>query len=136
MRVVRMNKDNILEYLENNGLTDVDIIREEEGLIVATAFYDFDDEEMEAAKAYAEGQITDEEDEEASEEYLMNYLVDLAVDNLGEVFEELIDEEGVDAQYLTYEMDPEEPDTIQVAMLFSKGDLDKDLEDILDELEM
>ncbi len=131
-----MNKDNILEYLENNGLTDVDIIREEEGLIVATAFYDFDDEEMEAAKAYAEGQITDEEDEEASEEYLMNYLVDLAVDNLGEVFEELIDEEGVDAQYLTYEMDPEEPDTIQVAMLFSKGDLDKDLEDILDELEM
>mgnify|MGYP006998919918 CR=1 FL=1 len=136
MRVVRMNKDNILEYLENNGLTDVDIIREEEGLIVATAFYDFDDEEMEAAKAYAEGQITDEEDAEASEEYLMNYLVDLAVDNLGEVFEELIDEEGVDAQYLTYEMDPEEPDTIQVAMLFSKGDLDKDLEDILDELEM
>ncbi|SFN53790.1 hypothetical protein [Proteiniclasticum ruminis] len=131
-----MNKDNILEYLENNGLTDVDIIREEEGLIVATAFYDFDDEEMEAAKAYAEGQITDEEDEEASEEYLMNYLVDLAVDNLGEVFEELIDEEGIDAQYLTYEMDPEEPDTIQVAMLFSKGDLDKDLEDILDELEM
>lgn len=131
-----MNKDNILEYLENNGLTDVDIIREEEGLIVATAFYDFDDEEMEAAKAYAEGQVTDEEDEEASEEYLMNYLVDLAVDNLGEVFEELIDEEGIDAQYLTYEMDPEEPDTIQVAMLFSKGDLDKDLEDILDELEM
>lgn len=131
-----MNKDNILEYLENNGLTDVDIIREEEGLIVATAFYDFDDEEMEAAKAYAEGQITDEEDAEASEEYLMNYLVDLAVDNLGEVFEELIDEEGVDAQYLTYEMDPEEPDTIQVAMLFSKGDLDKDLEDILDELEL
>lgn len=131
-----MNKDNILEYLENNGLTDVDIIREEEGLIVAIAFYDFDDEEMEAAKAYAEGQITDEEDAEASEEYLMNYLVDLAVDNLGEVFEELIDEEGVDAQYLTYEMDPEEPDTIQVAMLFSKGDLDKDLEDILDELEM
>lgn len=136
MRVVRMNKDNILEYLENNGLTDVDIIREEEGLIVAIAFYDFDDEEMEAAKAYAEGQITDEEDAEASEEYLMNYLVDLAVDNLGEVFEELIDEEGVDAQYLTYEMDPEEPDTIQVAMLFSKGDLDKDLEDILDELEL
>lgn len=131
-----MNKDNILEYLENNGLTDVDIIREEEGLIVAIAFYDFDDEEMEAAKAYAAGQITDEEDAEASEEYLMNYLVDLAVDNLGEVFEELIDEEGVDAQYLTYEMDPEEPDTIQVAMLFSKGDLDKDLEDILDELEL
>lgn len=131
-----MNKDNILEYLENNGLTDVDIIREEEGLIVAIAFYDFDDEEMEAAKAYAEGQITDEEDAEASEEYLMNYLVDLAVDNLGEVFEELIDEEGIDAQYLTYEMDPEEPDTIQVAMLFSKGDLDKDLEDILDELEL
>lgn len=131
-----MNKDNILEYLENNGLTDVDIIREEEGLIVAIAFYDFDDEEMEAAKAYAEGQITDEEDADAFEEYLMNYLVDLAVDNLGEVFEELIDEEGVDAQYLTYEMDPEEPDTIQVAMLFSKGDLDKDLEDILDELEL
>ena len=49
---------------------------------------------------------------------------------------EIIEEEGIDAQYLTYEMDPEEPETIQVAMLFSKGDLDSDLEDILDELEM
>lgn len=130
-----MNKDNILEFLENNGLTDFDIIREEEGLIVATAFYDFDDEELEAAKAYAKGQV-EEEGEEAELEFILNYLVDMAVDNLGEVFEELIEEEGIDAQYLTYEMDPEEPETIQVAMLFSKGDLDSDLEDILDELEM
>jgi hypothetical protein len=50
--------------------------------------------------------------------------------------EELIEEEGIDAQYLTYELEADEMDSIQVAMLFSKGDLDSDLEDILDELEM
>ena len=42
----------------------------------------------------------------------------------------------MDAQYLTYEMDPEDMTSVQVAMLFSKGDIDKDLEDILDELEL
>lgn len=131
-----MNKDSIMEYLENNGLTDLDIIREEEGLLVTTAYYDFDEEEMAAGKAYAENQVEEGDAEEVFNEYLTNYLVDLAVDNLGEIMEELIEEEGIDAQYLTYELEADEMDSIQVAMLFSKGDLDSDLEDILDELEM
>lgn len=130
-----MNKDNILQYLENNGLSDIDIMKENESMIVATAYYDYDDDEMDAAKAFAEDQVEENDDESVYNEYYMNYLVDLAVDNLGEVMEELIEEEGIDAQYLTYEIDPEEADSIQVAMLFSKGDIDVDLEDILDELE-
>jgi len=131
-----MNKESIIQYLENNGLTDIDIIKEDEGIIVATAYYDFDDDEMEAGKAYAKGQSEEGDEESVYTENLMNYLVDLAVDNLGEVMEELIEEEGIDAQYLTYEMDADEIESLQVAMMFSKGDLDSDLEDILDELEL
>jgi hypothetical protein len=131
-----MNKDNILQYLENNGLSDIDILKEEEGLIVATAYYDFDGDELDAAKAYADDQVEEDDTEEVYNEFFNNYLVDLAVDNLGEVMEELIEEEGIDAQYLTYELDPEEVESLQVAMLFSSGDTDNDLEDILDELEM
>lgn len=131
-----MNKDNILQYLENNGLSDIDILKEEEGLIVATAYYDFDGDELDAAKAYADDQVEEDDSEEVYNEFFNNYLVDLAVDNLGEVMEELIEEEGIDAQYLTYELDPEEVESLQVAMLFSSGDADNDLEDILDELEM
>lgn len=128
-----MNKEMILEYLENNGVTDVDVVRSEENLMVATGFYDFDEDELAAAKAYAESQVEEGED---TKEPLTSYLVDLAVDNLGEIMEDLIEEEGIDAQYLTYEMDEEDMESLQVAMLFSKGDLDKDLEDILDELEL
>lgn len=131
-----MNKESIIQYLENNGLTDIDVIKEDDGIIVATAYYDFDDDEMEAGKAYATGQAEEGDEESVYTENLMNYLVDLAVDNLGEVMEELIEEEGIDAQYLTYEMDADEIDSLQVAMMFSKGDLDSDLEDILDELEL
>lgn len=131
-----MNKDSIMEYLENNGLSDLDILREEEGLLVATAYYDFDEDEMEAAQAYAKNQVEEGDEEAVYNEYLTGYLVDLAVDNLGEIMEELIEEEGIDAQYLTYELEADEMDSIQMAMLFSKGDLDSDLEDILDELEM
>jgi len=130
-----MNKENIILYLENNGLSDIDIMKENETMIVASAYYDYDDDEMKAAKAFADDQVEEGDDESVYNEYYMNYLVDLAVDNLGEVMEELIEEEGIDAQYLTYEIDPEEADSIQVAMLFSKGDIDADLEDILDELE-
>ena len=131
-----MNKESIIQYLENNGLTDIDILKDEEGLVVATAYYDFDDDEMEAGKAYAKDQVVEDDDESVFTDYLMNYLVDLAVDNIGEIMEEFIEEEGIDAQYLTYEMDQDEIESIQVAMLFSKGDFDSDLEDILDELEM
>jgi hypothetical protein len=136
VRVEKMNKDSIMEYLENNGLTDLDVLKEEDGLLVATAYYDFDNDEMEAGKAYAKNQMEEADAEEVYTEYLTNYLVDLAVDNLGEIMEELIEEEGIDAQYLTYEMEADEMTSIQVAMLFSKGDLDSDLEDILDALEM
>ncbi|HCW73023.1 MAG TPA: hypothetical protein DHM90_03630 [Clostridiaceae bacterium] len=104
--------------------------------MVATGYYDFDDDEMEAGKAYAKDQVVEDDDESVYTDYLMNYLVDLAVDNIGEIMEEFIEEEGIDAQYLTYEMDQDEIESIQVAMLFSKGDFDSDLEDILDELEM
>lgn len=131
-----MNKESIIQYLENNGLTDIDILKDEEGLVVATAYYDFDDDEMEAGKAYAKDQVVEDDDESVFTDYLTNYLVDLAVDNIGEIMEEFIEEEGIDAQYLTYEMDQDEIESIQVAMLFSKGDFDSDLEDILDELEM
>lgn len=131
-----MNKESIIQYLENNGLTDIDVLKDEEGLVVATAYYDFDDDEMEAGRAYAKDQVVEDDDESVFNDYLINYLVDLSVDNIGEIMEEFIEEEGVDAQYLTYEMDQDEIESIQVAMLFSKGDFDSDLEDILDELEM
>ncbi len=131
-----MNKENIMEYLENNGLSDIEVLRAEEGLLVATAYYDFDEDEMAAGKAYATNQMEEGDEEAVYNEFLTSYLVDLAVDNLGEIMEELIEEEAIDAQYLTYELEAEEMTSIQLAMLFSKGDLDKDLEDILDELEM
>jgi len=135
MRVEKMNKENILQYLENNGLSDIEIMKENEGMIVASAYYDFDDDELDAAKAFADDQVEEDDDEATYNEFFTNYLVDLAVDNLGEVMEELIEEEGIDAQYLTYEIDQDETESLQVAMLFSKGDIDADLEDILDELE-
>ncbi len=131
-----MNKDIILEYLEKNGLSDVDIIKEADDLLLATGYYDFDDAEKSAAADYAKTQVEEDEDSDLYNEYLVNYLVDMAVDHMGEVMEEIIEEENVDAQYLTYEMDTEDMTSVQVAMLFSKGDIDKDLEDILDELEL
>ncbi len=131
-----MNKDMILEYLEKNGLSDVDILKEDENLLLATAYYDYDEVEKAASKEYAKTQVEEEDDKGLYNEYVMNYLVDMAVDHVGEVMEEVIEEENVDAQYLTYEMDPEDMNSLQVAMLFSKGDMDKDLEDILDELEL
>lgn len=132
----KMNKDIILEYLEKNGLSDVDILREDDELLLTTGYYDFDDAEKAASSEYAKTQVEEENDKALYTEYKVNYLVDMAVDHVGEVMEEIIEEENVDAQYLTYEMDPEDMNSVQVAMLFSKGDIDKDLEDILDELEL
>lgn len=49
-----MNKEEIRKYLEENEITDIEFISEEEDMILARMFYVFDDEEIAAAENYEE----------------------------------------------------------------------------------
>ncbi|MBP1918447.1 hypothetical protein [Youngiibacter multivorans] len=130
-----MEKKDIISMMEDKGLSDIETLKDEEGVLVVRAFYDFDDEELASAASFAK-----EEAEEESDEYYFDhmfpFLTDLAVDNIGDIVEEIIEDENIDGQFITYDIDPEDYGTIEVILMFLKDDLDVDFETVLEELSL
>lgn len=132
-----LDKKAIIDILEKNELSQIEEIEYKEGALVLRFFYDFDDDEIEAAKAYANDESEDEENGDIwFDEFFLPYLYDLAVDNAGEVIEEIMEELNLDAQFVSYEMDEEEYSYSEfIAVFFPKGK-GIEIEKVLDELEM
>lgn len=132
-----MDKKAIFGILEKNELSQIEEIEYKEEAVVVRFFYDFDDDEIEAAKAYANDESEDEENGDVwFDEFFLPYLYDLAVDNAGEVIEEIMEELNLDAQFVSYEMDEEEYSYCEfIAAFFPKGK-GIEIEKVLDELEM
>lgn len=132
-----MNKEVIMKLLEEKELNEIQDIDYKEEAVVLSFIYEFDNDEIEAARAYANDESEDEENGDIwYEEFFLPYLNDLAVDNVGDVVEEVMTELGVDAQFVSYEMDEEEYSYNEfIAAFFPKGKA-IEIEQVLDELEM
>jgi hypothetical protein len=132
-----VNKKGIQEYLSNNGLTEIEELEYKGEACVLRFFYDFDEEEINAARAYSNDESEDEENGDIwYEEFFLPYLSDVAVDNVGDVMEDIMEEFDCDAQFVSYEMDEEEYSYNEfIAVFFKKGE-EKDIEQVLEELEL
>lgn len=132
-----MNKKSIIEVLEKNDLSGIEEIDYKSDAFVVRFFYDFDEDEVEAARAYANDESDDEENGDIwYEEFFLPYLSDLAVDNVGEYIENIMQELDVDAQFVSYDMDEEEYSYNEfIAAFFSEGK-SVEIEQVLDELEL
>lgn len=132
-----MNKETLIQALEKNGFSEIEEIDYKEDAVVVSFIYEFDNDEVEAATAYANDESEDEENGDTwYEEFFLPYLNDLAVDNVGEVIENMMEEMQIDAQYVSYELDEEEYSYNEfIAAFFPKGKV-IEIEQVLDELEM
>ncbi|MCM0648471.1 hypothetical protein NBE98_08795 [Clostridium swellfunianum] len=132
-----MDKKSIIGILEKNELSQVEEIEYKEGSIVLRFFYDFDEDEIEAARAYANDESEDEENSNVwFEEFFLPYLSDIAVDTAGEVIEEIMEDLDIDAQFVSYEIDEEEYNYNEFVAAFSPKGKAVEIEKVLDELEM
>lgn len=130
-----MNKTDILETLQENGLNDVEEVTSKEELFVVRFFYDFDEDELKAARGYANDESGEEEGgEDWRDEYYLPYLNDIAADNVGDVIEEITEKFDINAQYISYEFDGEEDENCEFIAIFSSEDFD--IEEILEKLEL
>lgn len=129
-----MKKREIIEFLGKNDLSDVEEVDYEEGILVLRFSYDFDKDELAAAKNYASDESEDTEDGEVwREEFYIPYLNDIAADNVGEIIEEAIEEFELIGQYVSYGVD-EEQERNEFIAVFSKEDFD--IEEVLDNLDL
>lgn len=131
-----MEKKAIIEILEENGFNDIEELEYKENDLVIRFYYDFDEASIEAAKAYANDESGEEEGSDDWEnEFFLPYLNDLAVDEVGEILEEIMEDMNVDDQFVSYELDSEELSNEFIAAFFPKGN-SIDIEQILDALEL
>jgi hypothetical protein len=132
-----LDKKAIIQILEKNELSQIEEIEYKDDAVVLRFFYDFDEDEIEAARAYSNDESEDEENGDTwYEEFFLPYLYDLAVDNAGEVVEEIMEALDVEAQFVAYEMDEEEYSYNEFIAVFSPRGKAVEIEQVLDELEM
>lgn len=130
-----MDKKKIIQSLKENGLTEIEDLKYEGGALALRFFYDFDEPELDAARAYSNDESDDEEEGDIwYEEFFKPYLSDLAVDNVGEVIEEIMDKYDIDAQYISYEIDEDEYNYNEFIGIFYEKDKEFVIEDVLDEI--
>ncbi|WP_139905205.1 hypothetical protein [Clostridium thermarum] len=132
-----LDKKQIIKFLEDNDLTDVEELEYKDDALVVRFYYDFDSDELASARAYANDECEDEqESDEWYDEFFLTYLNEIAVDNAGEIIEELMEEFELQAQYITYEADKESYDYCEFIAVISEVDKNYNIEDVLDELEL
>lgn len=133
-----MDRNAVIEYLVDNDLSEVEELAYADKDVVALRFYyDFDDEEISAAEAYADDESEeDRESEKWNNEFFIPYLSELAVDTVGQVMEDLMEELDLEAQFTSYEVDAEEPDYTEFIAIFYPKNKDVEIEEVLEALNL
>lgn len=129
-----MNAFDIIEILEENGLTEIQEVLVKDDRVVLEFFYDFDSEELNAAKAYAnEESDLEEGSDEWNRDWFIPYLLDIAKDNIESTIEEVNDELEFEGMAHELNIDGNNKDYIKFISVFCTEDCNVELEEMLND---
>lgn len=95
-----MEEIELLEVLEKNGLSEIEEIKSDDTCKVFKFCYDFQNDELKAARAYSNSESNVTEDSaEWYENWYTPYLYDIAKDNIQEVIEEICEEYEIEGEF-------------------------------------
>ena len=126
-----MEISEIEDFLGDNGLSEIEEIKNDENYSVIKFYYDFDKDELSAARAYANDE-SDLESESAEwyTDWYLSYLGDLAKDNVEEIMEELSEEFEVITACKALEMTAKSADYMKFIAIITNEEID-DIDDML-----
>lgn len=129
-----MKVNEIIEILEENDLSNIEELKNENGIILLKFFLDFDSDVLSAAKSYA----NEESDYEAESvewynEYLLPYLYDYANDEVLDIVEEIVEELEIAGEVMAFQLSSTNYDSIQFMALFTAEDNDITIEEVAKE---
>lgn len=129
-----MQTTEIIEFLEENGLSEIEEVKTEDNFIVLKFYYDFDKEEILAARAYAnEESDLEEESDEWYRDWYLSYLSDIAKDNVEGIVEDLGDELELASKIKEVEIDVNNADYMKFVTILCSEDFEEDLEEVLND---
>ncbi|MEQ8154778.1 MAG: hypothetical protein ABRQ25_07850 [Clostridiaceae bacterium] len=130
-----MVKIEILKALDEKGLSNIEEIGYKEGFLLVKFSYDYDQDELAAAKAFSDDEGTYETGSEKwYRELYMPCLYDISLDNVEEIIDEVMEETETEGQFLAYDLDINNPVYSDFIALFSNEENNKDIEEVLEEL--
>lgn len=131
-----MNKKNIIEFLEDNDLSEIKEVKYKANAILLKFKYYFDNVELEAAKAYANDECEAiEKSEEWYEEFFLPYLNDFAVDNVEDIIEEYVEEEEeIEYEFIAYDLSKENYNYNEFIVVFYEEGEEIEIDDIIVDL--
>ena len=132
-----MVKSEIIKALKEKGVSDIEEIKYKRGYLLVKFFYDFDDDEISAARTYSNEEGTYEsETEEWFKELYLPYLYDISLDNVEEYIEEITEEYEIQGQFVAYDVDINNPTFGEFLAIFSEDEEDVDIDEVVEELDL
>lgn len=129
-----MDNQEIIDFLEEKGVSEVEELRSEKDNLIIRFYYDFDKDELAAARAYAnEESDVEEESAEWYKEWYLPYLYDIAKDELDETFEELNEEFNTSSLLKNISDDASNTEYIKFVSIICNEEYEKDLEEELND---
>lgn len=129
-----MDYQEIIEFLEDNGVSEVEELRSDNDNMIIKFYYDFDKEELAAARAYAnEESDVEEESDEWYRDWYLSYLYDIAKDELDETFEELNEEFNTSSVFKILANDANNSEYVKFVAIICDEEYDEDLEEQLND---
>lgn len=129
-----MDISEIKSFLEDNDLSDVEEIKQEDDYILLKLYYDFDKDELMAAKSYSNEESDFEaESDEWYNEYYIPFLKDIADDNVESIVEDAAEEFEIEGKYKSLVMESGELGYLRFVAVFSAEMDESEMEDILND---
>ncbi|MBM6861135.1 hypothetical protein H9X78_11730 [Clostridium saudiense] len=126
-----MKVKEIVEFLNDNELGDVEVLKSEKDLLLVNFYYDFDEDLLAAAKAYANEECEDETSDSWEKEYYLPYLYDFCNDEVLSIVEEITEELNVAGEFMAFQMKDKTAEYVQFMVLFTNEDSDISIEDVV-----
>lgn len=131
-----MDISEIRSFLEDNDLSDVEEIKQEDNYILVKFYYDFDKDELMAAKSYSNDESDFEaESDEWYNEYYIPYLKEIAEDNVESIIEDISEEFELEGKYKELGMESGDLGYLRFLAIFSPELNESEMEDVLNDYE-
>lgn len=129
-----MDCSEIIDYLEENALAEIEEVKQNNDYSLIKFYYDFDRDEISAAKNYSNDESDfEEESDEWYREYYIPFLKDIAIDNVESIVEEIAEEFEVEYSLKELGMESGESGYFKFLVAVSEELNDVELEEILND---
>lgn len=127
-----MEVKKIVDFLKENDLSEVEILKNENNILLVNFYLDFDSDILSAAKAYANDESSLEENSiEWTQDYYLPYLYDYANDEVLSIIEDISEEFEVAGEFMAFQLKEKKDEYVQFMTLFTEEDSDVSIEEVV-----